>query len=418
MSARGFLPRARQRGGAVLALVGLLVLSALLAAAFTHRNLLFEHGSTANHHRAAQASEAADAGLDWALAHLNSPAPLDDDCRLTGAGQGTLFAERFLAGPDAQGRWSVREQASTRRPLQASCTASGAGFDCRCAPDADDGIDTGTRQRFSIHFETSPAAEQVHLRSSGCSGTASDCAAAAGGAAARAHARVTLARLPALAAVPAAALTVRGALSLPDAPFELSHRTSASGGLTLRSGGAIDAPRLLLHSVPGAPAWASVVDRDASLSRLDSAAFFDSLFRMSASQWRQQPDVRHVACATACDEALVQALADGTHPRLWLHGGLHLASTHTLGSARAPVLLVVDGPVRFDAAVRIHGLVHGRAASWIDHAGAQVHGAVTLETDLAGRGASRIAHDAAILSRLRARSGTWARVPGSWRDFE
>jgi hypothetical protein len=418
MSPHVFVLCARQRGGAVLALVGLLVLSALLAAAFTHRNLLFEHGSAANHFRAAQASEAADAGLDWALAHLNSQAPLDDDCRPGSAEQGALFAERFLAGPDAQGRWSVREQASTHRPLQASCTASGAGFDCRCAPDAGGGTDTETRQRFSVHFESSPASEQVHLLASGCSGTAADCAAGLGGTAVRAHARVTLARLPALTTPPAAALTLRGALSLPDAPFELSHRTPASGGLTLRSGGAIDAPRLSLHSVPGAPAWASVVDHDAFLSRIDAAAFFDSLFRMSASQWQQQPDVRHVACATACDEALVRALADGTHPRLWLRGGLHLASPQTLGSARAPVLLVVDGPVRFDAAVRIHGLVHGRAETWTDHAGAQVHGAVTLETDLAGRGASRIVHDAAILSRLRTRSGTWARVPGSWRDFE
>lgn len=409
MSPHTFVLCARQRGGAVLALVGLLVLSALLAAAFTHRNLLFEHGSAANHFRAAQASEAADAGLDWALAHLNSHAPLDDACRLTGAARGVPFAERFLAGTDAQGRWSVR-------PLQASCAASGAGFDCRCAPDVDD--DTETRQRFSVHFEASPASEQIRLLSFGCSGTAADCAASAGGAAVRAHARVTLGRLPALASMPAAALTVRGALSLPDAPFELSHRASASGGLTLRSGGAIDAPRLSLHSVPGAPGWASVVDHDALLSPLDAAAFFDSLFRMSASQWRQQPDVRLVACATACDEALVQALADGTHPRLWLQGGLHLASPQTLGSARAPVLLVVDGPVRLDAPVRIHGLVHGRAADWTDHAGAQVHGAVTFENHLAGRGASRIVHDAAILSRLRSRSGTWARVPGSWRDFE
>jgi hypothetical protein len=406
----------RERGGAMLAVVCLLVLAVMLTLGFAQGSLLFEHRATANQYRAAQAFEAAEAGIDWALAQLNSAVPLDAACRASGAESATPFGERFLAGPDARGRWSVRGNASTGQVLQASCTPSSAGFSCLCPGDVAD-TDLGIRQRFSIHFEVSDASEQVQLLSSGCSGNAADCASGQADTAFLAHTRVTLARLPSLGGMPTAALTVRGTVDLPDAPFELSHRTRDSGGLTLHSGGAVHAPRLSLHSVPGAPAGASVIAHDAALERLDAAGFFAGLFGMSELQWQQQPDVRRIDCSSPCDAALRQALGHRVaHPRVWLAGGLHLVDAQTLGSAQTPVLLVVDGPVRFDAPVQIHGLVHAKSATWSDFGGAQVQGAVSVEAGLAGQGATRIAHDAAVLKRLRERSGTWARVPGSWSD--
>ena len=60
-------PRA-QRGAATLIVVMLLFFIVSLVAAYAGRNLIFEQKTSANQYRATQAFEAADAGLEWALA--------------------------------------------------------------------------------------------------------------------------------------------------------------------------------------------------------------------------------------------------------------------------------------------------------------------------------------------------------------
>jgi hypothetical protein len=81
------------------------------------------------------------------------------------------------------------------------------------------------------------------------------------------------------------------------------------------------------------------------------------------------------------------------------------------------VLLVVDGPVRLRGVVRLHGVLYLRAAEWRDDAGADIHGVLLAESDLLLSGPTRIEHDSGVLERLQACCGTYARVPGSWRDF-
>jgi hypothetical protein len=48
-----------------------------------------------------------------------------------------------------------------------------------------------------------------------------------------------------------------------------------------------------------------------------------------------------------------------------------------------------------------------------------VHGALVGQGDLAfsGTGTSTVDHDPGVLARLRLTQGSFARVPGSWRDF-
>jgi Tfp pilus assembly protein PilX len=69
-----------QRGAAALVVVMVLFFIVALVAAYTSRNLIFEQRTSANQYRSTQAFEAAEAGIDWALAMLNG-GRIDAACR-------------------------------------------------------------------------------------------------------------------------------------------------------------------------------------------------------------------------------------------------------------------------------------------------------------------------------------------------
>ncbi len=62
-----------QRGAASLAVTLLLLFSVTLAVFFANRSLIFEQKTSANQLRATVAFEAAEAGLEWAIAQINDP---------------------------------------------------------------------------------------------------------------------------------------------------------------------------------------------------------------------------------------------------------------------------------------------------------------------------------------------------------
>ena len=62
-----------QRGVAALFVTVMLCFAMVLAVAVAHRNVVVEEQRSANEMRAASAFEAAEAGLEWALARINDP---------------------------------------------------------------------------------------------------------------------------------------------------------------------------------------------------------------------------------------------------------------------------------------------------------------------------------------------------------
>jgi hypothetical protein len=374
--------RTTQQGAATVGITLMLAFAILLSVAFANRSMLFEVKASANQYRAAQAREAAEAGMDWALAQLNNHAPIGDDC---------LASSNPTATP-----WRTRPIAD----MQAVCRAGDNGWACRCAASGEAGSD-GEAIGFTVGFTAAGTpAHALRLTSTGTSNGS------------RSQVHTLLDRLPGLDTLPAAALTTRGAVS---AAFGIHHTHAASGGLTVHSGGAIDTARLHLASTPGTPVMASVAAGDTALAGLTPQGLFASVFRMDKAAWRTQPVVHEIDCSEACDGALAQAAP--THPLIWLRGGLRLSTPLLLGTHERPVLLVVDGPVHVEAHAVIHGVVYGTHAAWTDTARMQIHGAVILEADLQGSGQTQIHHDAAVLQALHERTGTYARLPSSWRDF-
>ncbi len=370
-----------QRGAATVAITLMLAFAVLLSVAFANRSVLFEAKTSANQYRAAQAHEAADAGLDWALAQLNSHTPIGDDCLASSDASATPFRERSITA------------------MQASCVANDGGWSCRCQAPGEVEPDTDSLA-FAIRITAAEQPGVLQLTSTGSSRNA------------QAQVQALLGRLPGLDTLPAAALTVRGAAT---APFAVHHTAPATGGLTVHTGGPLDASYMHLTSTPGTPAAASVLANDPALAQLTPQGLFASVFRMDKPTWRAQPVVHEMACNSACDAALATAAA--THPLIWLRDGLRLDTPVTLGTPQHPVLLVVDGPVELHAGAVIHGVIYGTQARWVDTAGAAIHGAVILEGDLQASGNTHIHHHATVLQTLHERTGTYARLPDSWRDF-
>ncbi|WP_457334089.1 hypothetical protein [Rhizobacter sp. P5_C2] len=394
-----------QRGITALAVVLVVGVALALTAAYASRVAWLELQASGNRVRAAQAAEAAQSGLAWGLARLNDDHPVDNACQPVA--NGSTFRERY--------------QGTSAMP---SCVLGDGAWSCRCpAPGAS--VEPGTAADAAFALQLSAAASGVAtIESIGCSGALTTLTACTvpPGADAPTGLRVTrawtdVARIPAIDVRPAAAITVRGTLQLRDGPIVI-HRGIASGGLTLHVGAHVDPGDARLVGPPGAPPLSTVVAGDATLASLDAAQFFASAFRMNVAAWRAQPAARQLACASPCDRALAQALAAPGAPSLvWLDGGLHLDGPTELGSRERPVLLVVDGPVHLRGVVRIHGVLYLRAAGWRDDAGADIHGVLLAESDLLLSGPTRIDHDSDVVERLQACCGTYARVPGSWRDF-
>lgn len=440
------------RGAAALAVVMVLFFIMSLVAAYASRNLIFEQRTSANNYRSTQAFEAAEAGLEWAVAMLNG-GRIDDVCAPSIDALRNAFRDRYLEMPDPDGQLKARTWVSggTPTPLRPSCTRDEDGWACSCpatgapvlaAPGGNNASPT-----FVLRFETLGGQPGVvRVFSQGCSNWGTPCIDGAGNRAdANAEVNALVGLAPVLMQTPVAAITVRGELVAPSAMFS----NYFAEGLAVNAGGAFTPNPLNPLNVvgpAGTPIGARVVvDGDLSLTFQPIAGvltrgemMFLAAFGSPPAAFRLQPAVVRIDCSADC-AARLQTAADG-HPGrvLWIDGDLVLPANTamTLGGAGAPVVLVAAGNISVgaDSNVAVNGLVYSRGAA-LDATGSNTlfNGIFIAEGEAAGAnegrfsiaGAPRISFDAAaadVLKTVQARQrldfGSFARLPGSWRDFQ
>lgn len=416
----------QQRGAATLGITLLLLFIVMLVAGIANRNLIFEQRASANQWRSTQAFEAAEAGLEWAQAMLANDALIGADCKPDATAGNTTFRERLLDIDADTHAFSVRtwNDGGNVATLQAACVRSGDGWDCSCPreghPLLDDPGATGAHPAFTISFVAVARAGQVQLVATGCDRLAADClpgAPASETGRSTAHAQVTLGLLPALAAMPTAALTAVGAIDASGA-MTLANTDARAGGVTAHAGGPIALAAAALETLPGLPVETSLAERDEMLAALDADHVSALFFSLDAARWQRLPGLQTIACPDDCGAALEDALGAGQR-RIRITNGLRIAGPATLGSTERPVLLVVEGPLQLAGGVQIHGAVVHLAAAW-DTSGthdARIAGALIAAGNVIGDGTPTIAYDRAVLDRLHAEAGVLVRVAGSWRDF-
>lgn len=451
--------RQDQQGAASLAVVMVLFLVMALVAGYTGRNLIFEQRTGANQWRSTQAVEVAQAGLDWAIAQLNS-GRITNACTASGVVADSSFRERYLAIDANNGAIRPRPLAAAGDPRRwPSCVATGDGWTCSCPVDglpvlpapAGSEVRPAFRIEFFNVFDPAPPGFPtatpglIGIRVAGCTrltapGALDDClsfdtpAAASAPLAAQPDGRAIVTALVALksglAVPPGVAAVVRSSAS---GDAQVSNADVASGGFTVQAGGAVTIPEAKLFSIPGVPAGRSILDADPTLADAalpaDPFPIGDRMFAQTFALWpglyREQPGTLVLTCPGGlCTDVQVRTAASLNPGRpLWVAGRLEVNTAADIGSPAQPVVLIVEGNLTFSVGATIHGVVYGgRSAAapglpWTITGPGTVSGAVVAEHALSGVGDPAIRFSREVLDHLRLQTGTFVMVPGSWRDF-
>jgi hypothetical protein len=417
----------RQRGVAALFVVAMLCFVMVLVAALAQRNVLVEEQRSANELRSRIAFVAAEAGLEWALARVNDPTPVDATCLPSADAAATSFRSRVLRIDAASGRvdpatWS---DAGTPVPLQAACIRDAAGWTCSCPASGRPALPLvaggAIAPAFFVELAASTQPGIVRVAATACTKASADsgCAPAdASGREATARAEIAWALLPALRSPPAAALTVAGNVDFGIAALGVANGDGTSGGLALHAGGRVLASALRIRAPPGAPIGRSIASDDDELRTLDGERVFARHFGMGPRAWAAQPAARRVACGGDCAAAIADAIGRGAR-LLFVDGDATIAGPAAFGGVDDPVVLVATGALGVVGDVTVHGVVHAGSLDWRDAApgAAFVRGAVVVAGDARGNSAADVVRDGAVLGRLANASGSFVRVNGSWKDF-
>ena len=416
----------RQRGAAALVVTMLLFFAMVLVAVFANRSLVFEQRTSANQYRSTQAFEAAEAGLEWALAQLNGNAAIGDDCMPSTAPGATSFRARVLHADVARATFTPVTWLNNGLPmaLQPSCVRGASGWSCSCPtqgqPVLAAPLGNEPAPAFTLQFQAGARPGSIRVVSTGCTRLAGACVPGATTTVdATARVQIDLALLPALRTPPAATLTARGAVNAGNAPIGLRNADPTTG-IAVQAGGAITAAQARLTAPAGSPPSTLLLGNDTALAGLTPDRFFASYFGLDKATWRDLPVAIKVDCRAPCAAALQAAIAAAPgNAMVWVDGDLALTGPLTLGSDQAPVVIVVTGSAQFDGAVVVNGLLYAGSLSWDNTSGpgALLRGALITEAGYQGNGAPDLVYDTQVLAALKGTSGTFARVSGSWRDF-
>lgn len=432
--------RARhQAGAASLIVVMVLFFVISMVAAYTNRNLIFEQKTSVNQSRSTRALEAADAGVEWALSLLNT-GRITDACQTSALVADTSFRDRYLNIDPDEGYITPRKRGDGVTDLYPTCVYDGTTWNCHCPTDADpvvaapagNDIFPAFRVRFRrvCALPTSPDTAcvtpvqkgVVHIDVNGCTTLNEDCLRFAPAPVpvpgeGRVTVHVVAALRSALPAKPVAALTARGAVN---GTFAVTNSVVAGEGITVQAGGAIDVLTLELQGKAGTPADQTVVT-DATLPLLSTDQYFASVLGLWRNTFREQPAAIELVCAVSCSAATLRSKVALNPGRVyWVVGDLDLDSAGDIGTAAEPVFINVTGNVTFSSPVTIYGAVYSQAATWTTSGAGSIVGAAFGEGAVTGGagGLPEIRYDLGVITKLRTKTGSFVRVPGTWRDFD
>lgn len=434
-------PVRRQGGAATLVVVMVLFLVMALLAAYANRSLMFEQRISGSYYRATMAQEMAESGIEWSLAMLNGTA-INDSCAAVSTG-GTRFVDKYL-NISAVDRASA-SKLTTNTDVAADCARTSAGLVCRCpaanARSAQPSTAAGAAlvPSFGVEIGSDPTGSGGHygnfqITSNSCSDSSVD-SCVGGGAEARGQKALAMAQenaaiafIAAVPSSPAAPLTVKGMLTTGGTGgLGLHNNDPKSAGVLVVSGGA--APTLddtRMDSVPGTPPSQAQLFNDPGLQALTAAGtdgnkkFFWTFMGMVPSRYMNHPALREVTCASAsaCETDLVSAYAAGKR-MVVVDGPMGIASNVVIGTAAAPMLIIVNGDVQINGPMQLNGMLMVRGGlDWANTGGgtSQINGMVVVQGDMATNGRMDIVYQQSIANELRNRLGSFARVSGGWID--
>lgn len=426
-----------QRGVATLVVVMVLFFIISLVAAYTNRNLLFEQRTSANQYRSTQSHEAAQAGIEWAVAMLNSGRITTACTPSTSAGD-TNFRQRYLT-IGANGVISANASASGSVPyLSARCVFNGNGWNCDCPADGTPAptvpTGAGAFPAYGMRFVSltgTPPPGVIRLETIACARYDDACLDFNNneGDEGRTRMAVLVALYSSIKTPPGAAVTAQHHVSGDDTG-QAVNSNQAAGGVAIQAGGSVAGVKAV--GPAGTPSAAAIVGNDTSLSGLLGASILggtDASYRMFATyfglpvaSYPLQPGTIVLDDCPCSDTDLRNAVNANPGRPIWVNGDLNIDSSGAVGAASDPVTVIVSGNVTATAAVDLYGVLWGNingvpATNWTINGPLTVHGAAGSNTSVNVITGASLVYDRDLLDTLRKNSGSFVVVPGSWKDY-
>jgi len=413
--------RDRQRGAATLISAVVILILMSMIAFFANRTVLFERKTAANQYRSSKAIEAAEAGIEWAQANLNSMRRINAACATSAVNTDTSFRDRYM-DPDTNG--SYAEPFSAATPI---CTFTGGAWSCSCpAPAAAPAVAACTSPQgcptFRLGFQqVAGDATMVRVTAVGCTNSQRPCVP---GATADADGTATVVQtmkiLSGLATLPGAAITAKGYVDFGANAITATNTDPGTNGVTINAGSNITGfiNTSTIQTLPGTPVGASLIPNDTSLSSLSDDQMFKTYFGVTKDEFRNASTTTVVNCNGVCNTPILDAIAAGARS-IWVEGDMTLNANNVFGSATRPIMLVTNGNIEVRGTMIIYGVVYCQNSTWDNTGGgnAQIIGAAISEGNFTATGTPDPTYDPAVLRRLRETTGDFAKLPGGWRDF-
>ena len=414
-----------QRGSAALTVVMLLLFSAALVALYLNRNLLVDQRNSANQMRTTLALEAAEAGVEWATAMINSPVLIDAQCKRLDTAPASFRKRYVTTGLPAL---SGVKSANSAHP---GCRLTTAGLNCSC-PAVTGGKDyaqLGSTEEpsFSVSFEdVEDHPDSVRVISRGCTGASGACNPNTY-ASADATARVTVVLKLKPMQVPASPF-VCGLDCEITGSYNIVNTDVPTNGVLFDAGRTVKIGKgVTLSTLQGAPVRNAIVTGDETLASLVAAdpdckksLVFRDYFGKSIDSYRTDPTTKQLSCGSTsdCETQLKDAYKAGWRA-FYFNSDLQLSGNGTFGSAQEPVMIVTPHAMDIRGDWDIFGVMYSNSAD-INAGGtgaADVRGAQIACANYKNNGNGTTVYDAEVMKNLSAGMGAMARVPGSWRDF-
>lgn len=223
-----------------------------------------------------------------------------------------------------------------------------------------------------------------------------------------------------LATTPSSSLTTKGSIAMSGSSQVINTETNAniqSGAGTTIQGSAHTTTNSGTSSTSGG-LQGDVQQNVSSLANISSTDLFANYFGVSPTTFKNNVNLYY---SNSSDANYNSSLNGVTGKTIWIEqtgGDAVISSTTTIGSASAPVILIINGNLRLSGNPVIYGLVYVIGGTSTDVLGStQIIGGLVTTGNLSLAGNTQITFNSSVLNSTQQTLTYYAKVSGSWKDY-
>ncbi len=182
-------------------------------------------------------------------------------------------------------------------------------------------------------------------------------------------------------------------------------------GSTINKSGATTFTTGLGTTTDIASSVANVISNQSALGNATTTAFFQNFFGASQASVKAQANIIYNSGAD-----FASTLNGTTGKVIWFNSNANLSSSATLGSAAAPVIVIVNGNMNISGTLTIYGFVLA-TGDWNISGNVTVNGISAVGNNFNASGNIVLNYSSSVLNNLSQFSQKYAPVAGSWKDF-